>query len=129
MYLRHRDHPGPLRIDDAPDQRVERGDDRAGGEHGVAAEVRHGGVATAPEYSDLELVARRHHRPGHQRDATDGKSRAIVHAIDGFNRKFLEKALLNHHPPAGLVLLRRLEDEMDAAAKAPRLREIAGRAE
>src|SRR6266850_151022 len=50
----------------------------------------------------------------------------VMHAIDGFDRELLEQAVSHHHAAAALILLGRLEDEMDRPGEIARLRQIAG---
>jgi hypothetical protein len=77
-------------------------------------------------HRDLEDVEGGHHRAGTHRHRSYRPARQVVHAVDGADRKPLEQPLLDHFPRSALVFLRRLEDEMDGAAKPARLREIAG---
>ncbi len=66
---------------------------------------------------------------GPHREGADRQARPVVHAEHRLDRKALEQPLLDHDPAAALVLLGRLEDEMDGAGEIAGLGEIARRAQ
>ena len=58
-----------------------------------------------------------------------GIQRPVVHSVHGAHRKSLEEAFFDHHPAAALVLLGRLENEIDGAVEVALPRERRGRAQ
>ena len=70
-----------------------------------------------------------HDRPRHRAELADRQPGPVVHAVDRIAGELLEQTLLDHHAPAALVLLGRLEDEVYGAVEGARLGEILRRAE
>ena len=52
-----------------------------------------------------------------------------MHAVDALDRELLEQPLFHHDPAAALVLLGRLEDEVDRAVEVLGLGQVLGRAQ
>ena len=91
--------------------------------------MRHGAVRANALDDDFEDVVGGHHRAGADGELADRDARNVVHAVHALDRKLLEQPLLHHHAPAALVLLGRLEDEVDRAVEILRLGEILGGAQ
>jgi hypothetical protein len=64
----------------ARDERLQRGDDVAGGNDGVGGKVRHGGVAPAATYAHTPRPGPRHDGPSTRRELPSGKRRPDVQA-------------------------------------------------
>ena len=120
---------GVHRIEVARHDRLQRGDDVRADHHRVDAVMRHGAVRAHALDDDLEDVIGGHHRAGADGEAADRDARDVVHAVDAVDRELVEQPLLDHDPAAALVLLGRLEDEIDGAVEIPGLGEILGGAQ
>ncbi len=68
--------------------------------------------APLPLDGDLEDVERGHHRPGPNRELAGGRPGQLCMPKTASTGIAREEAVLDHHPAAALVLLGRLEDEM-----------------
>ncbi len=112
------DHRGLQRVDAAADQGLQRLHQGGTGQHRVGALVGHGGMAAAAVDGDFETIGAGHHRPFHHGEAARRQSRPVVQAEHHFHREFFEQAFLHHVLAAALVLLGRLEDEVDGAIEA-----------
>ena len=115
------------RIDGPAHRLLDAGDEMAAGQHGIAGHVRHGGVTAGR----LELQGK-FPRSGHHRAIMDdhlaGRHiRPIVQAENIAGGEALEQAGIQHELGAAIALLRRLEHQIDRAAKTAGQREIGRR--
>ena len=129
MDLGGRQHRGVHRIDVARHDRLQRRHDVGAHHDRVDAVMRHRAVRAHALHHDLEDVVGGHHRARTHREAADRDARDVVHAVDALDRELVEQPLLDHDPAAALVLLGRLEDEVDGAVEVLGLGQILGRAQ
>ena len=106
----------------ARDDRLQRVDQVCGKKHRVLGEIRQRRVRTLAGRDDLEDVVSAHQRADARRERAERAQRPVVQAVDRLHRKAVEQALLDHDAPAALVLLRRLEDEVERAVESAALR-------
>ena len=128
IWVRRHDR-GVHRIDVARHDRLQRGHDVRADHDRVDAVMRHGAVRADALHHDLEDVVGGHHRARAHGEVADRDARPVVHAVDALDRELLEQPLLDHHPAAALVLLGRLEDEIDRAVEVPGLGQVLGGAQ
>ena len=129
MELRRADHGRIHRIGVAADDGLQRHHDLRADHHRVDALMRHGAVRTLAFDGDLENVVGGHHRAGADGELADRNARDVVHAVDLLGGKLVEQPFLDHDPAAALVLLRRLEDEIDGAVEVLGLGQVFGGAQ
>ncbi len=96
---------------------------------GSLPDVGHRRVRALAGRDDLEDVVGAHERSGAHREGAGRLERPVVHAVDRAHRKPLEQPFLDHDPPAALVLLRGLEDEVERPGEALLLRQRGGGAQ
>ncbi len=100
-----------------------------GADDGIDALMRHRRVRALALNRDLEHVAGGEHRSRPHREGADGQARPVVHAVDCLDGEAGKQPVLDHDAAAALVLLGRLEDEIDGAGEIAGFGEIARRAQ
>ena len=118
VHLRDAHHARFERMDVARDDRLQRVDDCAA--NGIGSRPRCGIAPCAPRPGgdDLEDVVRPHQRARAQRDlARPASPGQLCMPYTAFIGKRSNRPSSHHHPPAALVLLGRLEDEIHGAVE------------
>ena len=110
------------------DQGLEFDHQLGGGQHRIAVELRHGGVAALSANDDLDRGGGGQEDSGAAGDAAAGRHRPHVQAEDARYRRVLQGAFVAHAPATGAALLGRLEEQLDRTPQLrfPRLEQSGG---
>ena len=113
----------------AADDALDGLDEGAGRQDRVVTFVRPTDVRALARELDLEHVDCSHHRANPRRDRTERHAGPVVNREHRLDREALEQTVIDHALAATLVLLGRLEHEMDDAVEGVRPAEQLGGAE
>ena len=117
------------RIDIAAGDGLQRDDNLGGDQNRIHAIMRFRGMAALAGHGDVELIRRRHHRAGPDRECADRDARHIVHPVDFLNGETLHQPVPDHLAPAAAAFLGGLEDHHGGAVEIPRLGQVFGGAQ
>ena len=113
-------------VDVARHDRLQLVDDLGPDQNGVDRQMRPRRVPAFAFQRDLDVVGRRHHRPGADAELSERNTRIIMHAVDFLDAEAADQSVLDHGRRAGAALLRRLENHHRRAGEVARLGEIFG---
>ncbi|QTK82611.1 Hypothetical protein AT6N2_L1918 [Agrobacterium tumefaciens] len=112
------------RIDDAADDVLQRGEERARRRYRIAAEMRFGAVGADALEGDAPTIGRGELRAFHHGHFVNAQPRHVVQAIDSIAGKKVEQPILDHFFRAAPAFFGWLENEMHGAGKITGLGEV-----
>ena len=125
MELGERNDRGLLRRNVPRHNGLARADDLRADHHGIDPGFRARAMGAVASDLNVEQGTARHHRSGANGELSSGQAGTVVHAENCVAGELIEQAVRDHRFGTSDSFFRRLENEMDAAFKISRFRQIA----